>query len=456
MDILERHLKNFLKDPEFRDPNLVLDRLVIKNPGWSGYEILKQMALDPETIQQTNDPKLLFFGWRNPAHDRQLRAESLKKLANSNSTLEPFFITMIKRWNNYKKNIPVEFRLIFKVAVMNSIGKDLVALNSSKMSKSSDFNSTVFLLMDPRYLLNVEDLAIPHGNFQQFLSGILRFFGQRNVGLIPMVQPCANIPPFSTFESDLVISQHTVGEADNWLHYKIAYLGDCFYLNESGFGPYASAYHGYRDDQAYLESVGRGRVHKFLNERKTKFPQSSVDDIQSNLNDFIFFPMQTENDTVANHAFFKTDLLLHALHDYCASSGQVCVVKLHPLDDPERGLKIRKKFFDSKYITFSECSIFQLLEDCRAVVCVNSGVGLEAVLFGVPVITCGRADYSPLTVNVKTRDELIGALNDVCSTPKKSRNWEFTEIGRFFEAFTLDFEKLDAGPEVLKSFGAWG
>lgn len=51
------------------------------------------------------------------------------------------------------------------------------------------------------------------------------------------------------------------------------------------------------------------------------------------------------------------------------------------------------------HVEWSDASIHDLIESCRGVVTVNSGVGMEAVLHEKPVFAFGRANYSEVTAD---------------------------------------------------------
>jgi capsule polysaccharide modification protein KpsS len=54
------------------------------------------------------------------------------------------------------------------------------------------------------------------------------------------------------------------------------------------------------------------------------------------------------------------------------------------------------------------------------VVTVNSGTGFEALLFGRPVLSCGRSDYHHLTTRVASLAELAAALDRPPPAPDRS------------------------------------
>lgn len=118
--------------------------------------------------------------------------------------------------------------------------------------------------------------------------------------------------------------------------------------------------------------------------------------------DFIFVPLQLENDTQIElySPWFKA---MQDFIDFVCSSfpGHEIVIKQHPLDSsnykvpPHQSVTLVKKG-----------SLYDYISRCSAVVGINSTVCTEALLLGKPVATCGYGIFSNRGVTLECVDRL--------------------------------------------------
>jgi len=74
-------------------------------------------------------------------------------------------------------------------------------------------------------------------------------------------------------------------------------------------------------------------------------------------------------------------------------------------------------------------SVHEFMREARAVVTVNSGAGFEALLHLKPVVTLGRVDYSRMTHNCKTSEDIKAALKFINCPPSE------IQIKKFLHAY---------------------
>jgi capsule polysaccharide modification protein KpsS len=109
----------------------------------------------------------------------------------------------------------------------------------------------------------------------------------------------------------------------------------------------------------------------------------------------------------------KQDDMVRALVDQ--ASDIPVVIKVHPFSRqkvPEHVDWIESLHDPRKGVFVVEDHIHRLIRNSSAVVCVNSGVGLEALLLGKPVITCGETDYHHLTFKAHAPGDLRGLIEN--------------------------------------------
>ena len=127
---------------------------------------------------------------------------------------------------------------------------------------------------------------------------------------------------------------------------------------------------------------------------------------------FIFVPMQIPNDmTLKYHSDVGVWDMVNKLADWAENTPEAphVVFKFHPgmgSSDAE-ATKFMTKIDNYEKVglrTGQEISIHKLFAECDAVYVNNSGTGQEAMLWDLPVVTFGRADYNPAVIGGKIND----------------------------------------------------
>jgi capsular polysaccharide export protein len=139
---------------------------------------------------------------------------------------------------------------------------------------------------------------------------------------------------------------------------------------------------------------------------------------------FLFFPLQVRQDSqLTVHSPLYGPRLDEAISDLAAALTEVApevrlVIKLHPADR-------RKTDYDPlirrlpNIVWIGAGDVRDVLREAQAVVTINSTVGVEALIFGKPVVVLGDAVYGfeRLVHLVRTRDRLAATLARALSTP---------------------------------------
>jgi len=224
-------------------------------------------------------------------------------------------------------------------------------------------------------------------------------------------------------DGTLLISVHTIGVARNVVRLKESYLPDLYYFDRSGYSGWAElAYNVDLQNEAFCYDLENGTefVDKMKSDKlisnSSKYQQPSPVTKSTLLpfdKPYIFFALQTSDDLVARLATINQLVLVEKLAEKVSGTKINLVIKRHPMcNDPNVATAIR--VLDEKYecVHLSEESINRIMTNSMAVVTVNSGVGFEALVMGVPVITAGRSDYSFMT-NVLNKIEDLTELDSM-------------------------------------------
>ncbi|TCS66508.1 capsular polysaccharide biosynthesis protein [Primorskyibacter sedentarius] len=193
------------------------------------------------------------------------------------------------------------------------------------------------------------------------------------------------------------------------LNVKDAYLRGFFYVDQKGYSGWSEIASRTFDPAAIDGDAARAyflnKLWKpFLQPGKSKYPQP--DTTPKLPEEFVLVPLQVPGDQVLKLAFFSQERLLKTLID---QPKLPVVIKLHPVaqkDHPDYCETIKGLHDPDKGVFVVDGHLHRMIEAARAVVCTNSGAGLEAILLNRPVITCGKTDYHHLADVVRNPSDL--------------------------------------------------
>lgn len=93
------------------------------------------------------------------------------------------------------------------------------------------------------------------------------------------------------------------------------------------------------------------------------------------------------------------------------------VIKPHPRDhDPKTRRFLNRIAARDPRIQIVDANIHDILAAASVCVTINSAVGIEAMMQGVPVVLCGQTDFHHCAVTVKTADALDAAIGRATAT----------------------------------------
>ena len=127
---------------------------------------------------------------------------------------------------------------------------------------------------------------------------------------------------------------------------------------------------------------------------------------------YVFLPLQVETDPVSDCAYIKTYDLLCEMIIIARKYRINLVIKRHPKCKSDRIYRKLKSIKKLNNVFESSDNIHRLISFSEAVVTVNSGVGLESVMYLKKTITTGKSEYSPVCLEAKNVVELRHYLLD--------------------------------------------
>ncbi|WP_019836156.1 hypothetical protein [Acinetobacter towneri] len=215
-----------------------------------------------------------------------------------------------------------------------------------------------------------------------------------------------------TYNKGFHISYHTKFNNGNHLNIKESALAGYFTVDNSGYSGWHSINKEFENFSILEKQFNIFLVNNIFEKLKKEFIENKISKYEQTSNflkikgKYIFLPLQIENDSVAQLANIRTyDLLNYALiliekHDINL------VVKRHPKCQSRRIELLLEKSKKNPKVEITNASIHTILPNCQCVLTVNSGVGMEALLYSKTVITTGYSDYSIASIQVKNFSEL--------------------------------------------------
>lgn len=257
-----------------------------------------------------------------------------------------------------------------------------------------------------------------------------------NNGYDPIYESNNYFEPKSLNNVELVLFKHAstrhmifnqYKNANNYWFIKNSYVSAHFERDKKGY----SGYSGFNELNLTdlingINNVDlRANIKKwdeYISSNTSKYPQSPIIDtsLMSKTwkfignSDFIFFAGQTFNDSVIRHSNFGDykNTILKAFNVFKDLDVKF-VYKPHPdtinngdKDDVDFLKELLKLEYKNIYISLDNHSIHELIDRSIATITINSGVGFEAIMHKKPVFSLGSSDYTFISKELKTLDDL--------------------------------------------------
>lgn len=172
-----------------------------------------------------------------------------------------------------------------------------------------------------------------------------------------------------------------------------------------------------KDESFYKNYTSSKTLNKNLLTRKEEKKRIKQDfDLPQ---EFIFVPFQVAYDTqiIYHSPWIDTMEQLFYMMDKIASQLKINIIfKEHPSDKKSNYSTLHEIASKNQYINFANgVETPELIKKAKAIVTINSSVGIEALLFEKKVITLGEAFYAiePITKNASNEKELNDIINSL-------------------------------------------
>ena len=238
-----------------------------------------------------------------------------------------------------------------------------------------------------------------------FLLGIRDGFAARGVRASLVHVGVDEPDPMPGVDADLVLVYHGVfakALPGRWTC-KVGPLPDLFWLDPCGHARYALRRvlpGDHVGDPRVATLWAKALCRQLAKANASKYSQPAKRRLQRSDRMTLFVPLQMPEDQVlmGGPGVVEHLLLVVSAIARAAARGAVpilCLTKLHPKCSDDALQSLCARLHEANAITLVNESIHSILPVSDAVCCINSGVGLEAMLHGVPVWVTGASDYAP-------------------------------------------------------------
>ncbi|TLJ01408.1 capsular biosynthesis protein [Escherichia sp. E4694] len=329
----------------------------------------------------------------------------------------------IIHWLNTVKEYQKGYELFFSLANHNDENKKLKGfLNGNEIELNHDEKlkfKCVEVFIPSVFFTNPAEEKPSYHTVRNFFVNIYScLLTLENIIVVPRNQwnwrKCEPI-----INNAYVISYHTRSmDMDNkkHLHIQESTLAERCSMDYMGYAGYSSL----ADDFTYkiIDNYSKHinnieqQISFYIKNNISKYKQSDEEfHLES---DYVFIPMQVTTDAVASLSYIDGIKLLKLVSEYFFNTSTKVVVKRHPYCNSIEVEKLINELEKEGKIIVSDSSVHHLIKASKAVITVNSGVGLETVIHNKPVIITGKSDYYyAATAIAKNGQELRDIISDL-------------------------------------------
>lgn len=238
-------------------------------------------------------------------------------------------------------------------------------------------------------------------------------------------------------------------------YYMQELMPSLFTVDEQGWGASSSSYGriDWRDKEATAKTwryIKEARAAKATKAPQRNGPAPSSFDVLAIL-------QVPGDDALSLHSDVSLTAFIEAVATFAQAEGVRVLFKKHPLDQTaECDVLIRPLLSENIALTDGG-HVHDLIKRANAVIVINSGVGFEAMLYGKPVLTFGRAVYDTATRPV-TAATLAASYHDEIARSPKERQQAYASFIDWFvfrHGIKIDEAVLQSDPFDRKASGPY-
>lgn len=255
---------------------------------------------------------------------------------------------------------------------------------------------------------------------KSFITNLILALTERKIPLYFREVPFgADEAPRQPEKGTLVFSYHSWGIEKNIIRMKEAAVTPLFSMDFSGYSGWSDISINFERYEKEIAKIDEGTVNLVLNEWKqrfieknnSKYPQSD-ESVPETATDFVFYPMQVQNDPVSIHSSYDGLKLLHDAAELARENQVYLLVKRHPFCQSfaiEETITLLTE--SNPWVIRTNSNIHDLIRKSKSVITVNSGVGIEALIDGASVFCSGRCEWQQCCNIISDKNDLRKAFS---------------------------------------------
>lgn len=231
------------------------------------------------------------------------------------------------------------------------------------------------------------------------------------VALVP--SPGFAVPPALIERRRFFVSYHSVSAPGFGVHVKGGPLPDTLLLDLTGYSGWASVCARPLEDlplggiaDAEAAAWRERELARLASRNISKWDQRPRAAAALPPGPAVLVALQIPSDNAMRHAWVDMYELARAVVRGFRGSGVTVLLKRHPRCKDPRTDAILRELRPEPGVVVTDASVHDLLPAVRAVYCINSGLGAEALLYGRAVHVAGLTDYRHACHEVRTLDDL--------------------------------------------------
>ncbi|QCP60137.1 hypothetical protein [Pantoea sp. SO10] len=259
---------------------------------------------------------------------------------------------------------------------------------------------------------------------KNFISNLIFALTDRKIPLYFRDVPFgADEAPRLPEKGTMVFSYHSWGSEKNVYRMKESPVVPLFSIDSHGYSGWADIVVNplkYEDNIKSIsdydaESIISHWRDFFIETKSSKYPQSE-DILPDDIEDYVFYPMQVQNDPVAIHSNYDGIQLLIDAAELAKRNETFLVVKRHPFCESFAVQQaIENLIKTNHWVVKSNSNIHELIKKSKSVITINSGVGIEALIDGASVYCAGKCEWQIACHPLNGKDDLLNAFSSSSS-----------------------------------------
>ena len=251
-----------------------------------------------------------------------------------------------------------------------------------------------------------------------------------------------------------VLDFHCVGNNPGNFYFKDGPLNKHLQVNEFGHSGW-SRFEENDIPEDLFETFNKNfeiKIKNYFEKKLSKYNQENTIESLKNYKPYIFFALQKINDSSTQFQRFSLLEILNKVTKEANRLGYKVLIKRHPYCESKLIDDLLYQFSKKNNIIITRSHIHDLIENSEFVLCVNSSIGLEALLMKKKVISFAKSEYSDLVneiLNLNNLGEVFDKIKE--NTIDSSKNYLQLKKRIFYTLFDLSsIEEIERLIKILE------